>query len=330
MSLRNLNYPPLVALAGATLSIGLPMLDAALSSSASLTLLKSLNVAAFATNVVAVSVPGRLDGVEDQKMRTGNLNPTQTNATTSANEENMSLLKSKSSSQYTLNPSRSLVNPSGWAFAIWAPIYLGEAAFVAAQVFASDATTAALLPHLTAPFVAANLFQSLWCASFRPSFSKGWERYISAAMLAGTGYSLSLVQSAGSAAAFADSSIIPYLLLPMTIHFGWVSAASLVNLNGSFASNEIASPRSLIALGHSSALIATALGVGLTISWSAPAYGLTLAWSMAACADGMKKRTPSSQSLVEEEALSKAAGVQNILCWSGSLACAAAAAYASL
>ena len=50
MSLKNLNNPPLVALAGAGISIGLPLLDAALSSSASLTLLKSLNVAAFATN----------------------------------------------------------------------------------------------------------------------------------------------------------------------------------------------------------------------------------------------------------------------------------------
>jgi hypothetical protein len=330
MSLRNLNYPPLVALAGATLSIGLPMLDAALSSSAPLTLLKSLNVAAFATNVVAVSVPGRLDGVEDQKMRKGNLNPPKPDATTSANEESTRLLKSKSSSQYALNPSRTLVNPSGWGFAIWAPIYLGEASFVAAQVFASDATAAALLPHLTAPFVAANLFQSLWCASFRPSFSIGWERYISVAMLASTGYSLSLVQSAGSVVTVADSSIIPYLLLPMTIHFGWVSAATLVNLNGSFASNENVSPKTLIALGHSSALLATALGVGLTISSSAPAYGLTLAWALAACADGMKKRTPSSQSLGEEEALSKAASVQNILCWSGSLACAVAAAYAGL
>lgn len=329
MSLRNLNNPPLVALAGATLSIGLPMLDAALSSSASLTLLKSLNVAAFASNVIAVSLPGRLDGKEDQEMRRGNINPTKPDVTTATNEST-SFLKSESSSPYKLNPSRTLVNPSGWAFAIWAPIYLGEAAFVAAQVFASDATTMALLPHLTAPFVAANLFQSLWCASFRPSFSKGWERYISAAMLTGTGYSLSLVQSAGSAATVADSSIISYLLLPMTIHFGWVTAASLVNLNGSLASNENAPPRSLVALGHSSALIAAALGVGVTIAQSTPAYGLTVAWALAACADGMAKRTPPSQPSVEEETFSKAAGVQKKLCWAGSFACAAAAAYACL
>ncbi len=257
-------------------------------------------------------------------MRKGNLNPTHP-------EESSPLTKNDPTSAYTLNRNRTLVNPSGWAFAIWAPIYLGEAAFVTAQVFASDATTAALLPHVTAPFVAANLFQSLWCASFRPSFSKGWERYISVAMLAGTGFSLSLVQSAGSALKVVDSSIIPYLLLPMTVHFGWVSAATLVNLNGSLASNENASTRSLIALGHSSALIATALGVGLTIARSTPAYGLTLAWALAACADGMDKRTPSSQSLVvEEETFSKAAGVQRVLCWAGSFACASAAAYASL
>ncbi|KAL3817240.1 hypothetical protein ACHAXA_009527 [Cyclostephanos tholiformis] len=323
MSLRNLNNPPLVALAGATLSIGLPMLDAALSSSASLILLKSLNVAAFATNVIAVSAPGRLDGVEDQEMRKGKLNPTQSN-------ESTPLTKSEPSSAYALNHNRTLVNPSGWAFTIWAPIYLGEAAFVTAQVFASDASTTALLPHVTAPFIAANLFQSLWCASFRPSFSKGWERYISVAMLAGTGYCLSLVQSAGSAVVVADSSVIPYFLTSMTVHFGWVSAATLVNLNGSLASNEFASTRSLIALGHSSALIATALGVGLTIARSIPAYGLTLAWALAACADGMAKRTQSSQSLVDEETFSKAAGVQKILCWAGSFACASAAAYSSL
>ena len=256
-------------------------------------------------------------------MRKGNLNPTHP-------DESAPLTKSEPSSEYTLNRNRTLVNPSGWAFAIWAPIYLGEAAFVTAQVFASDATTAALLPHVTAPFVAANLFQSLWCASFRPSYSKGWERYISVAMLAGTGYSLSLVQSAGSALTAIDSSITPYLLLPMTVHFGWVSAATLVNLNGSLASNENASTRSLIALGHSSALIATALGVGLTIASSIPAYGLTLAWALAACADGMAKRSPSSQTLVEEETFSKAAGIQKMLCWAGSVACISAAAYASL
>lgn len=322
-----MNSPPLVAMAGAGLAIGLPILEAALSSSASLTLLKSLNVAAFATNVIAVSIPGRLDGQLDQNMRDGEINPTKPNATSSKSED--SPLVSGKQKPYALTPGRTLVNPSGWAFAIWGPIYLGEAAFVAAQLFVSDAATLALLPHITAPFVAANLFQSLWCASFRPSYGEGWKKYISVAMLAGTGYSLSLVHSAGSAVMAADPSSLSYFLLPLTMHFGWVTAATLVNLNGSLASDEYASPRSLIALGNSSAVAATALGVGLTVSQSAPAYGLTLAWALAACADGMSKRVPA-QSATEEETLAKGADVQKNLCWAGSFACAVAAAYAGL
>ncbi|KAL7533267.1 hypothetical protein ACHAWF_004437 [Thalassiosira exigua] len=327
MSLRSLNSPPLVAAAGATLAVGLPMLEAALSSSSSLTLLKSLNAAAFATNVVAVSVPGRLDGPQDDEMRKGTLNPAKPNAPPSGRTEGTPLVDDDASkSAYSLNRSRTLVNPSGWAFAIWGPIYLGEAAFVAAQFFAPEAAASALLPGITAPFVAANLFQSLWCASFRPSYGEGWKKYVSAAMLAGTACSLSMVHSAG-AAAVSDPSMLEHLLLPVTMHFGWTSAATLVNLNGSLAADESASPRSLIALGNSSALIATALGVGLTVSRSAPAYGLTLAWALAACADGMTKRIPST-SASEEETLARAASVQKNLCWAGSFACVVAAAFA--
>lgn len=325
MSLRTLNSPPIVAMAGATLAVGLPFLDAALSSSASLALLKSLNVAAFATNVIAVTVPGRLD---DQEMREL---PKNTSSTTEPKNESNPLLAKEEPSK--LNHSRTLVNPSGWAFAIWAPIYIGEAAFVTAQLLASDSTTIALLPQLTAPFVAANLFQSLWCASFRASYLQGWTRYISAGMLAGTAYSLNLVHSECLTVFSTEPTMLAHLLLPLTIHFGWVTAATLVNLNGALGSDESASTRSVIALGHSSALAATVLGVGLTIARAAPAYGLTLAWALAACADGMSKRSKSSSTTAdseEEETFVKAASVQMNLCWAGSFACAVAAAYAGL
>ncbi|KAL9191496.1 hypothetical protein ACHAXT_001202 [Thalassiosira profunda] len=318
--LRNLNSPPLVALAGGALAVGFPALQGALSAGASLALLKSLNLAAFAANCVAVSIPGRLDGPQDDEMRKGSLNPTKPNADSAGEGKD---------DGYSLNRSRTLVNPSGWAFAIWGPIYLGEAAFVAAQFVASDATASALLPSLTAPFVAANIFQSLWCASFRPSYGEGWRKYVSAAMLGATAASLSVVHSAGAAAVATDPSTLGYLLLPMTMHFGWTTAATLVNLNGSLAADESASPRSLIAMGNSSALAATALGVGLTIARSDPAYGLTLAWALAACADGMSKRIPS-QNATEEETLKKATAVQGKLCWAGSIGCAVAAAYAAL
>jgi hypothetical protein len=75
MSLRlltGLNSPPLVAVTGAAIVLGIPALEL---TSASLAVLKGANLLAFVTNVAAVSVPGRLDGQQDQAMRTGDLNP---------------------------------------------------------------------------------------------------------------------------------------------------------------------------------------------------------------------------------------------------------------
>lgn len=142
----------------------------------------------------------------------------------------------------------------------------------------------------------------------------------SVAMLGGTAYSLSLITTAASQS---------YFIYPMLAHFGWTSAATLVNLNGSVGSDTSVSPRTITALGHSSALIATALGVGITMTQSLPMYGFTLSWALAACADGMSKRTATHDS-DEETVLTAAAAVQNKLCFGGSVLCAMAAAYVSL
>lgn len=74
MSLRfvsSLNSPPFVAAAGVAVLAGLPFVEAAAASGASLALLKGLNVAVFASNCAAVSVPGRIDGQQDVAMRKG-------------------------------------------------------------------------------------------------------------------------------------------------------------------------------------------------------------------------------------------------------------------
>jgi hypothetical protein len=229
-------------------------------------------------------------------------------------------LRTPHSQEYhdTYSPARgrTLVSPSGWAFAIWGPIYLGETIFVAAQFFPQSGL-AAVLPEITAPFVAANIFQSLWCASFRPSY-RDWASYISPAMLAGTAYSLSQVQAVTCT---MQGTPEWWFLLPLTLHFGWTSAATLVNLSGSVAMNPSNSDSVVTAVGHSSALLATILGVGVTLVRSDPVYGFTLAWALAACADGMKKRVNATD---ESNSLKTAAQVQNKLCWAGSATCAAA------
>ena len=145
-------------------------------------------------------------------------------------------------------------------------------------------------------------------------------QYFSVAMLGGTAYSLSLSTGVASQS---------YLLYPLIAHFGWTSAATLVNLNGSIGSDKSISPRTVVAIGHSSAVIATALGVGITVSSGLPLYGLTVSWALAACSDGVRKRT-ATQCSEEEKILSTAALVQKKLCLTGSVICALASVYVSL
>jgi hypothetical protein len=147
-----------------------------------------------------------------------------------------------------------------------------------------------------------------------------FEQLTSVAMLGGTAYSLSLT------AGMASQS---YLLYPLVAHFGWTSAATLVNLNGSIGSDKSIPHRAIIAAGHSSAVLATLLGVSVTLANSLPLYGLTLSWALAACADGMSKRT-CTESTEEEKVLAAAATVQKKLCFTGSALCLASAVYVTL
>jgi len=97
-----------------------------------------LNAAAFALNVVAVSLPGRIDGkyAETKGMPRDD--------------------------EY-----RGLVTPAGWAFALWGLIYTSEAASVVYQGWVADKAPA-WMAAASPGWIAANLFQALWCAAFRP------------------------------------------------------------------------------------------------------------------------------------------------------------------
>lgn len=319
--LSSLNSPALVAGSGAAMLLVLPAVNAAAAGAASIAVCKGANLAAYLLNVASVSVPGRIDEAQDQHMRQGNLDPSKptggssaTSSSQTANEAT-SLLNNQNETVYSAARTRSLVSPSGWAFTIWAPIYIGEAAFCAAQLFeGSSGPLQAILPQVTVPFAAACAFQSLWCASFRPSYNQGWNKYVSVGMLGGTAYSLSLIQSVAATV----SPAVWWWLLPMSLHCGWTTAATLVNLNGSIAMEK--SDSTVIAVGHASAIVAAALGVGVGLAQAAPAYGLTVAWALAAVGNGTKR-------IDQNEDLKKAAAVQKMLCYAGSAACVAASVY---
>ena len=70
-------------------------------------------------------------------------------------------------------------------------------------------------------------------------------------MLAGTAYSLSLVQAAATPELF-------WYFVPLTMHFGWTTAATLVNLNGSIAMGTSNSDTAVVGVGHASVIAATA------------------------------------------------------------------------
>lgn len=295
--LSQLNSPPTVLSAGAVVLAGLPLASAFAATAATLGLLQAANVTAYAVNCASVSISGRIDGQAQDELQ-GRKTDDKTYQTV-----------------YSPTKGRSLIAPAGWAFAIWGPIFAGEAIFCGSILIGASESVTATLPVITAPFVAANILQSLWCASFRPSYMKGtWERYVSMAMLGGTAFCLSQVHEASA------SSL---LFLPLTMHFGWTTAATLVNLNGSVAMSDVADT-TVIAVGHASSVVATLLGAGVSLAQQSPAYGLTVAWALAACADGMKKRRTESQPLSLD--ISKGMKVQQLLCYSGSGICATAAA----
>jgi hypothetical protein len=120
-----------------------------------------------------------------------------------------------------------LFTPSGWAFAIWGPIFLGEWLMM---LYLTNVSSAAALGAAAAPgWCAATAAQVAWCAAFRPSVCGPSMLWVPAALLAATGVGLGVAHRAirnvghsGAANAFVR--------WPVALHFGWITAASLVRL----------------------------------------------------------------------------------------------------
>ena len=215
MSLAALNSPLLLTLSGAGALAGLPTLETAIQSGAiSFLTVKTANALLFALNLYAVQQPGRLDGKLQEDM-----------------------IKAKKSGKEPLfydDRGRTLVSPSGWAFSIWGVIFLGELVFCSSSFLVEESSPVAqVIKNASGGFMMGQVFQILWTASFRPKY-KGRLMYISAAMLSGIAWSLSRAHAGFALDTASSYGMGQYLLyfFPMSLHFGWTMAASLVNLNG--------------------------------------------------------------------------------------------------
>lgn len=99
----------------------------------------------------------------------------------------------------------------------------------------------------------------------------------------------------------------------------------LVNLNGSIALDRNVPDLSLVAVGHSSIVLATVLGVGITVfDISTVVYGITMAWALAAIASAARLKEHEQD---WSDAFQSGARVQCALSWTGALLCFIAAIF---
>jgi hypothetical protein len=153
-------------------------------------------------------------------------------------------------------------------------------------------------------------------------------------MLSGIAYSLNQAHQVFTSVHRRDVySLGEYLVffLPLSLHFGWTTAAALVNINGNVAGLHGDNPQLVAAVGHTSAIGATALGVFITVTRQAPVYGGVIAWALAACAAGMHDRLQTSGTIVDSNRAGiYGARVQKYLCGIGAAVSAGVALFTAV
>jgi hypothetical protein len=308
-ALDAINTPPLVTGAGlATLSL-VPVLEEAIIKGAIPFLgVQILNILFYVLNSYSTSQPGRIDGIEQEQMSA---------AATSKSVQAFA----------TGKRGRTLLMPQGWAFSIWGPIFAGELAFCTSAALVKETMNIApVIKYVSGGFIGSQIFQSLWCASFRPKFT-GKGMFVSSAMLGGVAYCLN---RAHEAFVFTKHDLTTYCIhfLPLTMHFAWVTAAALVNLNGNIATISD-DPKIIAWTGHLSAIGATALGVLVTLSRTAPVYGGVIAWALLACSAGMDQRLKETAKEKSTKPGVYGARAQKWLCAIGAVACSCASIIAA-
>ncbi|CAJ1368090.1 unnamed protein product [Effrenium voratum] len=182
------------------------------------------------------------------------------------------------------------LTPAPYAFAIWGVIYSSELFFVLWQLMQcpgrSSPSRQNLLQRLSPDFCAANACQIAWCFAFRPRLDSPGLLWISALCLAGIAYKLSQAHATLTKEELSwEELLLAYA--PLTLHFGWTSAAALVNLNGyvSRCCLDLGLPVGIKVLSLLvSLLLAGKLGIGLTVRRRSSLYGLTVAWALVAVA----------------------------------------------
>ena len=129
-----------------------------------------------------------------------------------------------------------------------------------------------------------------WCAAFRPEVCGPDLLWVPTVLLGGTAACLKVAHSSlgavpspyapGPLQGLRDDLLVRW---PLTLHFGWISAATLVNLN-KFLALRGSSLRLKEAAALGSVLVAAVLAVSVFSATRDPLFGFVAAWALSAVA----------------------------------------------
>jgi hypothetical protein len=189
-----------------------------------------------------------------------------------------------------------LFTPAGWAFAIWGPIFAGEWLMMLylTNLGGGSELGAAMAPGWCAGIAA----QVAWCIAFRPSVCGPAMLWVPAALLGATALGLGVSHRAIRSVGHEGWANV-LVRWPVTLHFGWITAAALVNLNN-WLSRAAASLRVRELSAHASVAAGVAAAAFVTRRTGDGVFALVVAWALGAVvADGAR----SARGLVSEAVL---------------------------
>ncbi|OEU08606.1 hypothetical protein FRACYDRAFT_196133 [Fragilariopsis cylindrus CCMP1102] len=349
MSLEALNSPPLIGILTAGCYCALPfVVNNPLFSRLPWSTIKGMNILAYGISIYSVTRPGRYDSQQSTSSPSSSKQASELKNKKKNDDVDVDVVDDIGN-EFQDGNNRSLLNPAGYAFSIWGIIFIGELIMVSTPyiiISPPPTSTQLIIREITGPYMMSQLFQILWCASFRPKYNRlssavggsGLYKYLSVFNLTGIAVSLSFCHDAFTtnnksdvSSSYSNMNYWCYFL-PLTLHFGWTTAASLVNLNGMYAMRSPTSTKSVAVLGNFSVIIATTIGITVTYIRNAPVYGGVISWALTAVSFGLKKRL----SLLLDNKYDKndknkvgmyGAKTQQTLCQIGAIACAMTSAF---
>lgn len=173
---------------------------------------------------------------------------------------------------------RTLITPSGWAFAIWGPLFLGSAIFAIWQALPQQRNNE-LLNRIAWPAAVALAAQGVWATYTQFANLTAISAVI---ILVSLGGLLIILRALVQQSSFSNQERW-FAGLVLSALAAWLTAASIVNISATLAyygvGGEFAYPMAaatMIAIGGVIAALATVRSRG------APFYGLVFCWALLA------------------------------------------------